>query len=207
MVPVGAALHDRETVGEGVTRLDAVETSSDPRHAVHGARQDNAMPVDGAVFSQHIGDIEGDGVTFSPAKHRCGKRAVDCGGAGATSSEIHLLFANGEVKGVTAKGLWALLLKCGVECRWRKPDKGGTSGYALHKTAARQACARARIWVFCCHVYFLCGSKPQWLMPRTTWMMWISVGEELAARRAFKRRGVLTVKTILSGGYEAGTVV
>ena len=67
VIPVGAALQYREAVGEGLARLDPVETGGDAGHAVHRAGKDDAVPVDGAVDRQHVGDIEGDSVALAPA--------------------------------------------------------------------------------------------------------------------------------------------
>src|SRR3546814_1300488 len=52
--PVGAALHDREAVGEGLAGRDAGET--DPRHAVLRGRHDQAVPVDRGRLVQLVGD-------------------------------------------------------------------------------------------------------------------------------------------------------
>ncbi len=56
VIPIGARLFDRETVSESLPRLDTGERH--PRHAVHTERQQNAMPVNGCIFIQIIGDIK-----------------------------------------------------------------------------------------------------------------------------------------------------
>ena len=75
MVPVGAGLPDLEAVGEGFARLDAAETHH--RHAVHVERQQDAVPMEGGVLLEAIGDIHRHLLAFLPAQRRAGDLAVD----------------------------------------------------------------------------------------------------------------------------------
>ena len=68
VVPVGTALLDGKAVGEGLARRDAVEAVSNVRYPVHGAGQDEPVPVDGGGLGQPVGDPQGDGITLLPAQ-------------------------------------------------------------------------------------------------------------------------------------------
>ena len=68
VIPVGATLSDLEPVGKGFSRSDAFEVVGDVRHPVHGAWQDNAVPMDGCALGQFVSHAQGDGVTLFPAQ-------------------------------------------------------------------------------------------------------------------------------------------
>ena len=53
VIPVGPRLDDRELVDEGLPRRDAGEAHAG--HAIHLKRDEEAMPVDGALFLQRVG--------------------------------------------------------------------------------------------------------------------------------------------------------
>ena len=75
MVPVGARLDDWKLVDEGLAGLDARE--ADPRNAIHLERHQNAVPVDGGVFVEGVGDGDADPLAFLQAKERPRYGAVD----------------------------------------------------------------------------------------------------------------------------------
>src|SRR3546814_18413366 len=54
--PVGAALHDREAVGEGLAARDAGET--DPRQSVWRRRHDEAVPEDRGPLVPFVRDCD-----------------------------------------------------------------------------------------------------------------------------------------------------
>ena len=54
VIPVGAVLFNRETVGERFAGFDTRETHA--RHAVHAGRQQQSVPVNRSVFLETIGD-------------------------------------------------------------------------------------------------------------------------------------------------------
>ena len=88
VIPVGAALRDIELIVVGFTRLDAVKTVADARHAIHLARQDDAMPVDGTVLGEVVGDVQGHSIAFLPAQQRRWHHAVDRRGNTLLAGEV-----------------------------------------------------------------------------------------------------------------------
>ncbi len=74
VIPVGAALHDGEAVGEGLARRNA--RIADARHAVLPERQDQAVPVNRAGHRQTVGHVDDDVFAFLEAKHRARRLAV-----------------------------------------------------------------------------------------------------------------------------------
>ena len=86
VVPVGAGLFHLEAIGKGFPRRDALE--ADTRHAVHLERQEDAVPVNGGILGETVGDAKGHGIALAPAQRGCGNRAVDGGGHARTACEI-----------------------------------------------------------------------------------------------------------------------
>ena len=66
VIPVRARLRRAKAIGEGFTRPDARKT--DARDAIHVERQQNAVPVDGGIFVQGVGHVQGDLLTLLPAQ-------------------------------------------------------------------------------------------------------------------------------------------
>src|SRR5690606_5325464 len=102
-VPVGAALFYVERVGKGFAGLDAGKT--EPGHAIHLEREDQAVPVDRGVGGQVVGDAQGDAFAFLPAQDRCGQLAVDGDGATFAAGKVDGGFADMQVELVAAQFL------------------------------------------------------------------------------------------------------
>jgi len=114
------------------------------------------VPVDGAVLTQQVGDIEGDLVAFTHAQHRGRQRAVDGSGTGGGPGEIDQLLADGEVEDVTREGLWPLLLQGGIEGGGGESGEGTAGGDPLDETAAGEIGSRHGIRSVLRHGTILC---------------------------------------------------
>ena len=55
VVPVGAVLTDRETIGEGFARPDP--RKRDARYTIHRVGEENSVPVDGAILIELVRDV------------------------------------------------------------------------------------------------------------------------------------------------------
>ena len=74
VVHEGAALLQHELVDEGLARLDMrLRQAAD---AIHAVRQQHAVPVDGGVLGQLVGDEDADLVAFDRLDGRPGRLAV-----------------------------------------------------------------------------------------------------------------------------------
>ena len=96
VIPVGTGLMDREAVGEGLARRDALEAQA--RHTIHVGRKNDPVPVNGARGRQAIGDAQGDRVAFAPAQKRPGELTIDHGCNASLSGEVHRLCADLQVE-------------------------------------------------------------------------------------------------------------
>ena len=94
VIPIGARLANREVVGERLARANARE--ADARHAIHLEGQQNAMPVDGGVFIQRVGDGEARVLAFAKAYKRRRQRAVDGDGVAGAAADTEGRVADGE---------------------------------------------------------------------------------------------------------------
>src|SRR3990167_8322295 len=65
VVPIGAALWDRELIGERLAGADP--RKGDARHAIHLERPQKPVPVDGGVLFQHIPDSERNLIALAEA--------------------------------------------------------------------------------------------------------------------------------------------
>ena len=92
VIPVGAALAHVETVGVGLAGIDARKAQA--RHAVHVGGQQDAVPVDGALLVQPVGDVQRDRVALAPAQQRRGNLAVHRGADAGRAREIDRRFAD-----------------------------------------------------------------------------------------------------------------
>ena len=77
VVPVRAALTDREPIREGFTGRDAGE--ADSRYSIHLGWQNEAVPVDRGDLSQAVGDAQRNCIALSYAQERRGHLPIDCG--------------------------------------------------------------------------------------------------------------------------------
>src|SRR4029077_13668488 len=75
VIPVSAALTDREAVDEGLAGRNPGEAQT--RHAVHRRRGADAVPMDRGRFGEPVRDCEGYRVALTPAQDGRGKLAVD----------------------------------------------------------------------------------------------------------------------------------
>ena len=143
VIPVGAALHHRELVGEGLAGFDAIKRK--PGYAVHLVRQQQAVPVNGAGFRQQVGDLEGDSVTFAPAQGWAGNAPVDSSGRAGLAGDVHIGAAQSQVKGVTADDRCAGMPLSREQLARvdGHAQAGGTQCQALHETSPRQG---KRMW-------------------------------------------------------------
>ncbi len=96
VVPVGAGLPHLESIGEGFPRGDALV--ADPRYTVHLKWQEDAVPVDGAVNREPVGNPNGHGISLAPAQRGCRKGTIDGGGHARCAGEIDRRFRNREIK-------------------------------------------------------------------------------------------------------------
>ena len=67
VVPVSPVLLNLKGVNVGIIRLYAHKTQ--PRNTIHIGRKNNAVPVNGRLFIKTVFDLQGNGVTFFPAKN------------------------------------------------------------------------------------------------------------------------------------------
>ena len=74
MPPIGAALADREVVGEPFAGTDTGKAH--PRNTVELERDEQAVPVDRAVLGERVGDVEPRLLAFAQSHQRPGNRPV-----------------------------------------------------------------------------------------------------------------------------------
>ena len=98
VVPVGSALQDGKPVAEGLTRLNACKALGYTGHAVHRAGQDNAVPMDGACFTQQVGDPQRHAVALPPTQDRRRQRTIHGGGCSGNTGEVDRLFTDGQIE-------------------------------------------------------------------------------------------------------------
>ncbi len=96
MIPVGARLLHRKAVGECFARTDAGKGHA--RHAVHLKRHQDAMPVDGRIRVQPVGDPQCDLVALAPAQKRRRQLAIDGDGVAGTAVDDHGAAVYGKVE-------------------------------------------------------------------------------------------------------------
>src|SRR3546814_13771819 len=75
VIPVGAALPNRELIDEGLTRADAGKAHA--WHTVHREWHEKAVPMDRAVLVELVGDRQPDILPLLEAEQRRGHGAVD----------------------------------------------------------------------------------------------------------------------------------
>src|SRR5580704_4887044 len=97
VVPVGAGLADRETVGEGLAGLDAVEIHH--RDAVHAGRHHDAVPMDGGLLLEAVDDVDRHLLALLPAQRRSGDLAVDGEYAARLALDLHIGAVDDELVG------------------------------------------------------------------------------------------------------------
>ncbi len=85
------------------------------------------MPVNGRLFIKTVFDLQGNGVTFFPAKNGPRQASIDCFGLTLTARDIDGRFTNGQVKLSTLQGCgnWQAQTGTRIETPYAK-----TSGYA-----------------------------------------------------------------------------
>lgn len=85
------------------------------------------MPVNGRLFIKTVFDLQGNGVTFFPAKNGPRQASIDCFGLTLTARDIDGRFTNGQVKLSTlqGRGNWQAQTGTRIETPYAK-----TSGYA-----------------------------------------------------------------------------
>lgn len=96
VIPIGPVVGQRETIGEGLSRLDARERNT--RHAVHVKRHQEPVPVDRRIFVQCVGHIDRDVVAFAKPHERRGQRTVGAHGLADTTVDTHRELADRQVK-------------------------------------------------------------------------------------------------------------
>ena len=138
VVPVGPRLLQREAVGPGLARVDAVEAQAG--HAVHVGRQQDAVPVDrGRLVAKPVGHPQGDRVALAPAQQRPGQGTVDGGRRARAAGEVDRCTPDRQVEigatqfhGAGGRGV-------GGE-RWQSPQSGAPGdagrGQASHEPSA-----------------------------------------------------------------------
>lgn len=77
VIPIGAALPDREPIREALAGRDAREAQSG--HAVHGCWQDHPMPMEGSRDVEAIVHADRDVLALVPPQHRAGTEPLICG--------------------------------------------------------------------------------------------------------------------------------
>ena len=92
--PVGAALADREFVGEGLARLDAGE--ADAGHPVELERHEQAVPVDRAVFVQIVRHMQPRGLALAQADQWPRHGAVYGEGVARAAASGEMMVADGK---------------------------------------------------------------------------------------------------------------
>ncbi|VGA29525.1 Uncharacterised protein [Klebsiella quasipneumoniae] len=125
VVPVSPVLLNLKGVNVGIIRLYAHKTQ--PRNTIHIGRKNNAVPVNGRLFIKTVFDLQGNGVTFFPAKNGPRQASIDCFGLTLTARDIDGRFTNGQVKLSTLQGCgnWQAQAGTRIETPYAK-----TSGYA-----------------------------------------------------------------------------
>ena len=98
---MGAALLDRETIGEGHARLYAIEADSE--HAVHLGWYEQRVPENRGDFPQSVHDAKRRLFTFFQANHGARYGPVDRDGRRAPAANVKQLLANGQIDGVYAQ--------------------------------------------------------------------------------------------------------
>ena len=101
VVPVGAALLNPETVGEGRPGCDTGE--ADTGHTVHLVRKDDAMPVDGGRLAQPIRHPDGHLFALAPAQGRRRQGPVDRRGDAGLPGEVNWRLRDHQVKSISAQ--------------------------------------------------------------------------------------------------------
>jgi len=83
--------------------------------------------VNGRLFIKTVFDLQGNGVTFFPAKNGPRQASIDCFGLTLTARDIDGRFTNGQVKLSTLQGCgnWQAQTGTRIETPYAK-----TSGYA-----------------------------------------------------------------------------
>ena len=137
VIPVGAALLDREAVVVGRARLDAGE--AEPGHAVHVGRQDDAVPVNRGVLVECVGHAQPHRVAFAPAQQRPRHRSVDGQGRAVPAGDVDLGLADAQAE-VGARQHRRVLPLLGVRaCHARhhaEAGGGAPDGEPFHERAA-----------------------------------------------------------------------
>src|SRR5262249_39092977 len=87
VIPVGAALMDREPVDECLAWRNARKAQAG--HAVHRGWSANAVPMDRSRIGEPVRDGRGDCVTLPPSKRRRGYLAVDRGRGSCSTGDVH----------------------------------------------------------------------------------------------------------------------
>ncbi len=145
VVPVAAALHDLEAVGEALARGDAGK--ADAGHAVHLERQDDAVPVDRGRLAQPVGDANGHRIALAPAQRRPRQHAVDRVGDGRLASEVDHRLLDDQVELGARQHRRAAAARAPRAVRLLGPACAGHAGQctehaprhqSLHETPARQ---------------------------------------------------------------------
>lgn len=87
VIPIRTALLDFEAIGEGLARRDSGKAQA--RHAVHVARDHEAVPVDRAGLGQAIRDVDHHVLAFVEAQKRPWNQAVNGHGRAFAAGEVH----------------------------------------------------------------------------------------------------------------------
>jgi len=126
VVPVGAALLEREAVGEGFAGLDAGVVEA--RHAVHLERQQDAVPMDRARHGQMVGNTQGHGVALAPSQQGSRDGAVDGGRHARAAGDVDGCLADREIE--LRAGQNVLAGGHGCRTRQRRPKTEAGEGAA-----------------------------------------------------------------------------
>ena len=134
VVPVRAALMDREAVDKGLAGRDPAEAET--RHAVHRRGRAYAMPVDRARLAQAVGDGQRQRVALAPAQDRRRDLAVDAGcyGLAAIDGERDRFDCQSKLSAVEDRRA-AGRGQCGVQ-RPRSKRKRAGCGPVSHEATA-----------------------------------------------------------------------
>ena len=95
VIPIGAALPDREPIREALAGRDARKAQSG--YAVHGRGQDHPVPVDRGRDVQPIVHADRDVLALAPPQHRSRHGAVDLRDPLFPARHVHRLFLDNQL--------------------------------------------------------------------------------------------------------------
>ena len=143
VIPVGPALPHLEPVKVCLARTDAFEAQAG--NTVHVGGQQDAMPVNGCVFLQRVGDAQRHRVPLLPPQRRCRHGAVDGKGDPRRPREVHRGLADAQIEIQPREGrpgCRRYALGRGLRAPHAQRECGAADGEPFHEGAA------GRSWPF-----------------------------------------------------------